>query len=651
MLSVHSVLSRGRRPVRRSSRLAGSMTDAFDPSPDDDSALGGAEGADVSGLRAEIASLRARSAEMDSAERENRQLLAIFDITTDLAVLVDEAGDLLYLNAAARSFYGLEGTDLHSSDGRQWLGSVISSELVDHVLIDRFEKDGRWAGELLLQRHDGRQVPMAVQIFAHTDARTGEIEFYSGMGHDISTRRQLEASLEQQATHDGLTGLPNRALLFERIDRATEGLRLSSSRGSVALLFIDIDHFKAINDSLGHSAGDRILEQVADRIRDVVRPGDTVARFGGDEFVVLCERLDVAEDAVMIADRLDASFERPVLIEQREVHVGVSIGISYADPDDPDPLAVMRDADAAMYLAKAGGRGRWVIFDDALRARATEHRRTETALRSTVDGQDLELHYQPVVSLQTGCISGVEALLRWRRDGELVGPDSFIPLAEETGLIVPIGTWVMRTACAQIAAWQRRPGWSGLRLAVNVSARQLQQVDFAEVVVAASSEAGLAPGSLSIEITESVLLDDVEASGLRLDHLKQLGIGVSLDDFGTGYSSLTYLRRFPVDSVKLDRSFVAGMGSDPGDTAIVTAVVELGQALGLESVAEGIETETHLEMLRALGCDSGQGFLFSPGVPPGEFEASFLTSSVPAPIPTRELGSRGFGSPGHGGQE
>ena len=435
---------------------------------------------------------------------------------------------------------------------------------------------------------------------------------------DVSERRELEDRLRSLAMHDPLTGLPNRSLLFERLERAVEGLRGHGTRHSVGLLFIDLDHFKTVNDTLGHALGDRILTEVADRLAAVVRPGDTVARFGGDEFVVLCERLDDPGDAVVIAHRIDQALRRPLRVDEREFELGVSIGISYADPEAVDPLAVLQDADAAMYRAKSEGRGHWVIFDERLREEAARRQRTETALRSTRDGQELEVHYQPVVSLATGRITGVEALVRWRRDGRLVPPSEFVPIAEDTGLIVPIGAWVMRTASRQVAQWQQLPGYEDLSLAVNVSARQLEHPHFTPLVSEVLNGSSLRRGTLWLEITESLLLEDLNTATEHLERLARMGARLALDDFGTGYSSLSYLRRFPVESVKLDRSFVAGVGADAEDSAIVTAVIELARGLGKRCVAEGIETEQQYELLRELGCDFGQGYLMSRPVPAEE---------------------------------
>jgi len=548
--------------------------------------------------------------DIERVRRENAMLLEIFDLTDDLAILLDARGRLLHLNAAAKRFYRLDDETVQRWVGHNW-EPARSMEPVVAAIVEDPDSFTRWSGEVEAIGHDERMVPMLVQLLAHRDAPGGQIEFFSAVARDISDRKLLEASLEQQATHDPLTGLPNRALLFERIGRALDGMRGLGARHSVALLFVDLDHFKNINDTLGHELGDRILAAVADRILAVVRPGDTVARFGGDEFVVLCERLDHPEDAVVIAHRVEAALHQPLRIDDREVQLGVSIGISFADENDTDPSAVLRDADIAMYRAKSSGRGRWVVFDDTLRAQARDRQRTETALRAARHGDGLELRYQPVVELATQRLVGVEALLRWRQGDEVMAPVDFVPIAEETGLIVPIGEWVLRTATAQVSAWQRLAGWESLRLSVNVSARQLDHQGFAPMVASVADGTGMARNTLWLEITESLLLADVDEARERLDRLRSLGVRLALDDFGTGYSSLTYLRRFPFDTVKLDRSFVAGLDAEAGDTAIITSVVELTAALGKECVAEGIEREEQLVSLRRLGCALGQGYLFS----------------------------------------
>jgi diguanylate cyclase (GGDEF)-like protein/PAS domain S-box-containing protein len=569
-----------------------------------------------------------RVEEIERVRRENAMLLEIFDLTDDLAILLDDSGRLLHLNAAAKRFYALDDESAERWVGRNW---ESANDRVDQVILDIIEDPDafvRWSGEIDAIRHDGRAVPMLVQLLAHRDRTGGPIEFFSAVGRDISAQKLLESSLEQQATHDPLTGLPNRVLLFERIQRALDGLRSLGTRHSVALLFVDLDHFKAVNDSMGHELGDKILVTVADRISSVVRPGDTVARFGGDEFVVLCERLDHPEDAVVIAHRIDVALHEPMGIDERETQLGVSIGISYADADDTDPSAVLRDADTAMYRAKESGRGRWVVFDDDLRHQAGERHRIETALRSARHGEGLELRYQPVVDLQTRRLLGVETLVRWRHGGELMSPDEFIPVAEDTGLIVPIGTWVLQTACAQVADWQRLDGWETLRLSVNVSTRQVDHPGFASVVGGVTDGSGVQRNTLWLEITESVLMHDVDDARARLDRLRALGVRIALDDFGTGHSSLTYLRRFPVDAVKLDQSFVAGVEDDPGDAAIVSAVVHMAQALGKECIAEGIEHEGQLAALLELGCRSGQGYLFSEPLTASEM-AELLRSGPP----------------------
>ncbi len=557
-------------------------------------------------------------------------LLEIFDLTDDLAVLLDAGGRLLHLNAAARRFYDVDAATAERWVGRNW-EPANSMEPVVRAIIEDPDAFTRWSGEVDAVRHDGGVVSMLVQLLAHRDRPGGRIEFFSIVARDISDRKRLESSLQRQATHDPLTGLPNRALLLERIQRALDGVRGLGSRHSVGLLFIDLDHFKSVNDTLGHALGDQILVTVAERIAAVVRPGDTVARFGGDEFVVLCERLDHPEDAVVIAHRIDASLHQPIGDDEQQLQLGVSIGISFADGDDPDPSAVLRDADTAMYRAKSAGRGRWVVFDDALRAQARERQRTETALRSARHGDGLELRYQPVVDLATRRVLGVEALVRWRHGEELMSPADFVPIAEETGLIVPIGSWVLETASAQVARWQRLDGWGSLRLSVNVSARQVDHPSFAAVVAAVADGTGMARNTLWLEITESLLLVDVQDARERLERLRALGVRLALDDFGTGYSSLTYLRQFPFEAVKLDQSFVAGLDVDPGDTAIISSVVGLTAALGKECIAEGIEREEQLRSLRRLGCSLGQGYLFSEPLTSSEL-GDLLVASVDDPV-------------------
>jgi len=540
------------------------------------------------------------------AELALHRLADVFDSTDDLVILVDTEGTPLYSNQAARE---LLGDDLHRLVGLEALAEVADS------VSRAFYEEGldRWSGEVTIEHPDGRRVPMSVKVIAHPGPDS-DVAYMSAVARDITERIALQGSLERQATHDPLTGLPNRSLLLERIRRACDGNEARGADPSLALLFVDLDHFKVINDSLGHGLGDRLLQAIAERILTVTRPGDTVARFGGDEFVVLCERLDAADDALRVAHRLETTLQAPFVVDGHEIHVGVSIGIAFAEDGDIDPVAILRDADTAMYEAKSAGRGRWVVFDEQLRRRAVDRQRTESALRQSRNGENLHLHYQPVLDLRTGTIRSVEALLRWERDGEFVAPAQFVLVAEETGLIVPIGAWVLEEACRQAAQWQRTPGWADLGVAVNVSARQLQRPGFLSTVSDLLASCGLAPGSLTLEITESVLLDDTATIVSALESLRDLGVHVAVDDFGTGYSSLTYLHRLPVDTVKLDQSFVAGVADDPQKRAIVTAVINLAKALGLNSVAEGIETERQMAELRMLGCDAGQGHLISEAV-------------------------------------
>jgi diguanylate cyclase (GGDEF)-like protein/PAS domain S-box-containing protein len=564
---------------------------------------------DTRGIVRRLGGIEDVTAVVESEEALGRLADAV-DTTGDLVLLVDSGGKVIYSNEAGQRFFGERIADLDSVPGMDALIEGIETDVI-------LGGANRWEGEVTLANARDVAVPMSLKAVAHRDD-DGEIAFYSAIAHDISERIALEGILERQATHDPLTGLPNRQLLFERIRRAGEAA--GPNTPSTALLFIDLDHFKVINDSLGHALGDVLLQAIAKRIATVRRPGDTVARFGGDEFVVLCEPMAGSDDALQVARRVESALQAPFHVDGHEIHVGVSIGIAFAE-EHHDPIAILRDADTAMYEAKSAGRGHWVVFDERLRNRAVERQRTETALRRSLNGEDLELRYQPILDLRTRAVRGAEALLRWRRDDGLAGPEEFISVAEETGLIVPIGSWVLDSACRQAAQWQRLIGWSDFGISVNVSARQLQQPGFVATVEEVLAATGVAEGTVTLEITETVLLDDVNALEAVMAHLRKLGVRVAIDDFGTGYSSLTYLHSLPVDAVKLDRSFVAGVADDLHKRAIVTAVLSLAKALGLHTVAEGIETERQLAELRMLGCASGQGHLIAEAATADEISA------------------------------
>ena len=439
-----------------------------------------------------------------------------------------------------------------------------------------------------------------------------------GSVQDVTERHAAEASLVHQALHDALTGLPNRLLFVDRLAQALRRLERRESR--LALLFIDLDRFKVVNDTYGHAAGDTVLVATMHRLEKVLRPGDTLARLGGDEFTVLCEDLDDVPGVRTIAERALGAVAPPVdLGDGRRACVTASIGVAIVGPGEGAPEDLLADADSAMYRAKERGRNRIEVFDQAMRAEAVTRVERCTALRRAVENCELVVHYQPQLRLADESMSGVEALVRWEHPGlGLLGPDQFIGLAEDTGLIVALGAVVLRTACREVVSWPSASGAEAVSVAVNLSARQLSEPQLIDTVWDVLHETGMNPDRLCLEITESVLMEDVASSVEALLGLKALGVRLAIDDFGTGYSSLSYLRRFPVDVVKIDRSFVTGLGVDPAAEAIVAAVVNLAHALGLVVVGEGVETEEQLVALRALGCDRAQGFLWSRPLPSNE---------------------------------
>jgi diguanylate cyclase (GGDEF)-like protein len=439
---------------------------------------------------------------------------------------------------------------------------------------------------------------------------------FSAFITDITERKQAESRLEQLATRDVLTGLPNRVWLNQHLKTI---LGEAGNTSSTTVLFIDLNRFKEVNDSLGHAAGDSLLQQVSHRLESCMRPGDVVARLGGDEFVVAanCAGRDAAG---AIAQRLLAALTLPFSVHELEIHVGASIGISLADQDSPTPELLFQNADTAMYRAKAAGDSAYQFFEPEMSQEVKRKLQLEVAIRRALDLGQFELYYQPRVDLRTMRVHGMEALLRWNHpEFGQISPLQFIPIAEERGHIVAIGRWVLREACLQARRFRDRHGLM-LHVSVNVSARQLQSGDLVADVEQALQESGLPPDALELELTESALIEDTEQSAMILQRLKQLGITLSLDDFGTGYSSLSYLKRFPVDVMKLDRSFFHEQSFSVGNNNFVKAIIDMAHALGLIVVAEGIETEEVMHALREAACDGGQGYLFARPLPLGEFD-------------------------------
>ena len=553
--------------------------------------------------------LHAEGALRESEER----FRSAFEFAPIGMALADESGRLVRCNEALAHMLGHTPADV--------TGMTIREITHPDDWEDNDDKIRRlFAGELrgyrLEKRYlhaDGHAIWVSVSVSAVRDA-DGIVRYMIGQIEDITERKAIGERLVHQAIHDPLTGLPNRLLFMDRLRDVMAGGR----RGHrVAVLFVDLDHFKVINDSLGHEAGDQLLLAVGHRLRRMLRPTDTVARFGGDEFTILCPDVDDPENVTRLAERVLEEIARPVWLVDGEVFATASIGIacSMQRPETPEsPETLVRDADAAMYRAKELGRRRVEFFDQRLRARTVEHLHIGNDLHRALERGEFVLHYQPILELEMGRVSGFEALVRWRHpERGLIGPVDFIGLAEETGLIVPLGAWVLETACAQLAAWQAaQPDVeSPLSVSANVSPRQLAEPSFPDQIRKVIEQSGIRPGSLWLEITETALMHDTESATSALRALRGLGVHLAVDDFGTGYSSLSHLKRFPIEALKIDQSFIFGLNRDGEDAAIVTAVVSLAHALGLTSTAEGVETPEQLADLRTLGCEFAQGNLFA----------------------------------------
>jgi len=553
--------------------------------------------------------------ERKKAEDQLHQAAVVFESTAEGVMIMDADYQITGVNSAFSEITGYTQEEVLGKNPSM-LQSGQHNETFYKSMWDSIEQTGMWRGEIWNRRKNGEIYPELLTINTVKNNQD-EISHYVGVFSDISTIKETEAKLAHLAHHDPLTGLPNRLLFNARLEHALSRAHRDSSH--VAVLFLDLDRFKNINDSMGHPYGDQLLQVVSNRLAKSVRDEDTVARLGGDEFIIFVEDLADPQAASHIATNTLEQFSTPFCIEGEEVYVNASIGISLYPENGANVETLVKNADAAMYRAKEQGRNNYQFYSTELTTQAFERLSLETSLRHALERDEFVLHYQPQICLETGAIKGAEALLRWQHpEMGMVMPDKFIPIAEDTGLIVPIGEWVLRTACAQNKAWQDA-GHPHISIAANLSARQILSPGLADVIKNILRETKLDPGSLELEFTESMAMQNLEDSIKTLQALNALGIDIAIDDFGTGYSSLSYLRRFPIKKLKIDRSFVRDICSDEDDANMIASIITLGQSLNLQIVAEGVETDEQLKFLRAHNCDQVQGYYISHPVAAEEF--------------------------------
>jgi diguanylate cyclase (GGDEF)-like protein/PAS domain S-box-containing protein len=563
-------------------------------------------------------------------ERSERRFRSLVEHSTELVAVVDEKKHIRFVTPTFYRRLGYDPADLLGSS----LLDLVHPEDAKTTPLEESPDDEsprRWR----LRQSDGTWVEteMDVKDLLDDPAVRGYVVTIQDVGH----RRMLEEQIRHQAFHDSLTGLANRALFEDRLNHALERLRRDSTQGA-AVIFIDLDDFKTVNDSLGHASGDDLLKAFAGCLADCTRRADTVARFGGDEFAVLVEGFLAEDAALVIAERIHATLEKPIRLEQDDVYVHASIGVANGDAGSTADELV-RNADLAMYSAKDEGKGQTACFEPSMHSAARKRLQLTGDLRRALDEKQLSVNYQPLIRLEDGRMLGAEALLRWSHpELGMVPPAEFIPLAEESGLIMTIGSFVLNEACRQLKAWQNEhPGKHPDYVSVNLSVKQFQREgQVVEEVQRAIQDAGIRGSNLMLEITESVLMEDRKPIIRDLDALRKLGVRIAIDDFGTGYSALSYLREFPIDTVKMDRSFVHNLGEDRADIALVRSVVELGEALDMQIIAEGIEVQGQLDSVTGLRCDIGQGYFFAPPLDADAMRSLLNDEAVPAPPPSSE---------------
>jgi diguanylate cyclase (GGDEF)-like protein/PAS domain S-box-containing protein len=562
----------------------------------------------------------------EEALRQNEERFrSLVQNASDIVTILDVDGTIRYDSPAIERVLGYEQAERVGKPASEYIHPE-DVEQVKASFAQALELRGvRPPLEFRIRHKDGswRYVEVTRTNLLDDPAVRGVV----ANSRDVTERKRLEEQLQHQAFHDHLTGLANRALFMDRLGHAMS--RLNRRDVSVAVLFLDLDNFKVINDSLGHEYGDQLLKAVGQRLEQLLRSEDTVARLGGDEFTVLLEDITSPSQATRVAERITEAFRSPFSVEGQELFVTASVGIALSATGSKRPPEVLQDADVAMYRAKTMGKAHYAVFEPSMSAGALARLELENDLRRAIEGHEFRVYYQPKVDLESGRIAGMEALVRWEHPTRgLVSPLEFIPAAEETGMIIPIGNWVVREACREAQQWQEQyPNAALLVMNVNLSTRQFRQPDLVEEVARILRETGLDASTLELEVTESVVLDDLESTVETLKRLKDLGVRVAMDDFGTGYSSLSYLRRLPVDTLKIDKSFVSSLGEDAEDAAIVETVIRLAKVLGLTVVAEGVESAEQLVRLREMECDLAQGFYFAKPVPSGSIPRFFTTGS------------------------
>jgi len=561
-------------------------------------------------LRARVKNLLARK----RTERQLRLAAHVFEHSGEAIMITDRENRIIEINSAFTRLTGYNVDEVRGKNPRI-LSSGRTRPEEYRAMWQAIRTDGLWQGELWDRHKHGRVYPKLATISTVKNA-FGEIDFYIANFSDISYQKEVEAHIRHLAHHDALTGLPNRLHLTIALEQALAEAHRTGSQ--LAVMFIDMDRFKTINDTLGHHVGDQMLIEVANRLRDCVRESDIVARLGGDEFVVALTGMTTSSAAAPVVGKVLASLARPYEVAGHVLHSSPSIGISVFPMDGEDLATLMKNADTAMYHAKEQGRNNAQYFTATMNATASARLELENALRGALDAGQFELHYQPQVCSTSGRVCGVEALLRWRHpERGIISPLDFIPIAEEAGLIEPIGAWVLDEACRQIALW-RSEGIKGVSMAVNLSAHQLRAAQFVEQVRNILARHGLRKNELELEITESVAMAHPERAIEQLLALRTLGVRLAIDDFGTGYSSLAYLKNLPIHALKLDRSFVRDIETDPNDAAISSATIALAHTLSLKVVAEGVENVTQQKLLVDLDCDVLQGYLFGKPMPAAE---------------------------------